>query len=208
MIRVVKKAEVRRAEIIQAARELIQTQGYEKTTTQDVMERLDIAKGTIYHHFESREALFEAVIESVADERIAIMQALLDGTSGNALQKLRQMIQTGNIAPEHDDLLEGLHHSENSGMHTRQLAVGLMKLAPLYASVIQQGCDEGIFGTQHPLECAEFILSATQFLTDMGVHPWQPQDLMRRMMAFPQMIEALLKAPAGSFNFLIEDERQ
>lgn len=33
-----------------------------------------------------------------------------------------------------------------------------MKQAHLYGEVIQQGCDEGVFKTSAPLECAEFTL--------------------------------------------------
>jgi hypothetical protein len=92
-------------------------------------------------------------------------------------------------------------------MHTRLLAVALLKQAPLYAKLIQQGCDEGIFQTESPLECAEFILSAIQFLTDAGIYPWTQADLMRRIQAFPQLVEQLLKAPPGSFQFLIDRKK-
>jgi hypothetical protein len=79
----------------------------------------------------------------------------------------------------------------------------LMRQAPLYAELIRQGCEEGLFQTEHPLECAEFILAGIQFLTDMGIHPWKQEDLIRRLLAFPPMIEALLNAPQGSFQFLL-----
>ena len=87
-------------------------------------------------------------------------------------------------------------------MHSRLFAATLMKQAPLYAEIIQQGCDEGVFKTGAPLECAEFILSAIQFLTDMGIYPWTEEDLRRRTQAFPTLIEQMLQAPPGSFQFL------
>ena len=80
----------------------------------------------------------------------------------------------------------------------------LIKQAPLYAKLIRQGCEEGLFQTEAPLECAEFILSGIQFLTDRGIYPWTQEDLMRRIRAFPKLIEQQLKAPAGSFQFLVE----
>ena len=78
MVRIVKKAEVRRAEIVEAARFLFQTQEYEKVTMQAVMERLGIAKGTIYHHFQSKEELLEAVVENIVAEQIARMHQVVD----------------------------------------------------------------------------------------------------------------------------------
>ena len=87
-------------------------------------------------------------------------------------------------------------------MHIRLLAATLVKQAPLYGKLIQQGCDEGIFQTDSPLTCAEFILSAVQFLTDLGIYPWTQEDLIRRAQAFPKLIEQQLKAPTGSFQFM------
>lgn len=204
MVRVVKKAEVRRAEIVEAARFLFQTQEYEKVTMQEVMERLGIAKGTIYHHFQSKEELLEAVVENIVGEQIARMQQVVNEAEGSALDKLRLLVQTGRTAEGGEEILKTLHHSGNIAMHTRLLAVALIGQAPLYAELIRQGCEAGLFQTEHPLECAEYILSALQFLTDTGVYPWTQEQLIRRAMAFPHLIEAQLKAPQGSFQFLLE----
>jgi AcrR family transcriptional regulator len=204
MVRIVKKAEVRRAEIVQAARHLFQAKEYEKTTMQDVMERLEIAKGTIYHHFQSKEELLEAVVENIVAERVEQMQHRMDEAQGSALDKLRILVQAGNMESENAEILATLHHTGNVAMHTRLLAVALTRQAPLYAKVISQGCAEGLFETEYPLECAEFILSALQFLTDTGIHPWTQEDLLRRAVAFPRLIETQLKAPQGSFQFLFQ----
>jgi AcrR family transcriptional regulator len=203
MVRVVKKAEVRRQEIVAAARQLFQTKDYEKTTMQDVMDRLEIAKGTIYHYFKSKEELLEAVVENIVDEDIKRKQVLIRDLQGNALEKIRALVAMDSMAADNPAVLEHLHQPGNVGMHTHLLAVTLMKEAPLYAEMIRQGCVEGLFQTDAPLECAEFILSALQFLTDKGIYPWAQQDLQRRAQAFPALIEAELKAPRGSFQFML-----
>jgi AcrR family transcriptional regulator len=204
MARIVKKAEIRRQEIVAAARQLFQTKEYEKTTMQDVMDQLGIAKGTIYHYFKSKEELLEAVVENIVEDDIASKQIIVKEISGNALEKIRTLIRAGSMADNNAEILGHLHHPGNLGMHIRQLAVTLMRQAPLYGALIRQGCEEGLFQTEHPLECAEFILTAVQFLTDMGIHPWTQEDLIRRAMAFPPMIESLLKARQGSFQFMLE----
>jgi AcrR family transcriptional regulator len=205
MVRTVKKPEERRQEIIVAAAELFRTKDYEKTTMQNVMDAVGIAKGTIYHYFKSKEDLLEAVIEQSVVEYLAGMQATLDESTGNALDKMRLLIGAGQVEDEESEIIEHLHRPGNVGMHTRQLIVTITGLAPLYAKVIQQGCDEGVFQTEYPLESAELILTGIQFLTDLGIHPWQPEDLMRRVLAFPALLEAQLRAPKGSFDFLIEN---
>ncbi|MCP5507121.1 MAG: TetR/AcrR family transcriptional regulator [Chlamydiales bacterium] len=193
----------RRDEILKVARNLFLTKDYDKTTMVDIMDALKIAKGTIYHYFKSKEALFEAVIEDIVEENIKHMRTLVKNTPKNALEKIQLLVNAGNISQENEKIIERLHKPANDALHSRLLAATLMKQAPLYAEIIQQGCAEGIFRTEAPLECAEFILSAIQFLTDMGIYPWTEEDLKRRMQAFPILIEQLLQAPPGSFQFLV-----
>jgi len=207
MARILKKPAERRLDIVRAARNLFQTQDYEKTSMKDVMEILNIAKGTIYHYFPSKEALLEAVIEDIVDTNIEHMQNLIQNTSGTALEKIQILATAGNISAENEDILDKLHKPGNSAMHSRLLAATLTKQALLYEKLIRQGCDEGIFQTNNTLECAEFILAGVQFLTDMGIYPWSQEDLNRRARAFPQLIEQLLKAPAGSFKFMLKNAK-
>ncbi len=208
MVRTVKKPEERRADIVKAARLLFQTRDYEQTTMQDVMQYLGIAKGTIYYYFKSKEELLEAVINDIVDERIEQMQTILATAGGNALDRLRALITAGNMTDENDEILTQLHHPANYGMHARLLAAALQKQAPLYAALFQQGCDEGLFQTDTPLETAEFILSAVQFLTDEGIYPWTQETLLRRARAIPTLIETQLKAEPGSFQFLFAQTPQ
>jgi AcrR family transcriptional regulator len=195
------KALNRREEIIQVARDLFLTRDYDNTTMVEIMDALEIAKGTIYHYFKSKEALFEAVIEDIVEKSVKQMASLIKDSPKNALEKIELLVNAGNISQENEKILEQLHKPANDALHSRLLAAALMKQAPLYAEIIQQGCDEGVFKTRAPLECAEFILSAIQFLTDVGIYPWSDEDLKRRIQAFPPLIEQLLQAPSGSFQF-------
>jgi len=207
MKRIVKKPDERRKEIIQAARVLFQTKEYDKMTMKDLMNKLNIAKGTIYHYFSSKEDLLEAVVEDLVDEELQRKSRLMKSRQCrelNALEKFRVLVKTDTMAEENEQILENLHHPGNTLMHTRQLGRYLLKLAPVFAAVFQEGCDQGIFKTDHPLECAEFMLAGFQFLTDVGFYPWSKAQLARRMAAFPSLIEAQLNAPEGSFSFLAE----
>ena len=77
MKRTIKKPDERRKEIIQAARELFQAKEYEKTTMKEIMVKLNIAKGTIYHYFSSKEELLEAVVEDLVDEELKRKKKLM-----------------------------------------------------------------------------------------------------------------------------------
>ncbi len=207
MKRIVKKPDVRKKEIIQAARELFQTKEYDKTSMRELMKNLNIAKGTIYHYFPSKEHLLEAVVEDLVDEELQQKKQLMSSSQCrglNALEKIRLLVTSDTLAEDNEQILDNLHHSGNTLMHTRQLGRYLSKLAPIFAAVFEEGCDQGLFKIEHPLESAELILAGIQFLTDVGFYPWSQAELARRMEALPSLIEAQLGAPKGSFNFLAE----
>lgn len=204
MKRVVKKPEERRQEIVMAARRLFQIKEYDKTTMKDIIESVGIAKGTVYHYFKSKKNLLEAVIDDMVAEHIETMQKVVNANEGNALQKIQELIEKRNIPDEQPTILSHLHRPGNEALHVKLLAAALARQAPLYARVIQQGCDEGLFQTENPLECAEFILAAVQFLTDMGIYAWTQEELSRRTQAFPKLIEQQLKAPHASFDFMFQ----
>ena len=208
MTRIVKKADIRREEIISAARVLFQTRDYEKATMQELIETLNIAKGTLYYYFSSKQELLEAVIENIIDEEFEKKEKLLkffsNGGTG-AIEKLKILIEGSDVADENEKILETLHHPENIEMHTKQLGRYIARLAPLWASVLTEGCDEGVFKAEYPLEYAEFILAGIQFLTDPGFYPWSSDQLERRRMAFPFLVETIMGAIEGTFDFLREN---
>ncbi|GAB6097376.1 TetR/AcrR family transcriptional regulator [Desulfatiferula olefinivorans] len=207
MPRIVKKAEDRKKEIVKAARQLFLEKGQKNLTMQGLMTELNIAKGTIYHHFSSKEEILEAIVEDLVDEELEKKQALLSSPQVrglDALEKLKRLVTDDTLAEDNEAILEALHHHENAHMHAKQLGRYLIKLAPVFASVIEEGCKQGLFSTPCPLECAELMLAGVQFLTDQGFYPWEASDLERRMNAFPSLLESLLNAPCGAFDFLKE----
>lgn len=205
MTRLVKSAEVRRQEIISASKGLFLKQGYENTSMENVMAEVKIAKGTIYHYFKCKETLLDAVVEEMVTEYMARVEDSLDGFEGSAMEKLQVLILAGKVSGEDSvNMLENLHLPGNMGMHVRLLGHTLSKLAPLYARIISQGVQEGVFETECPLECAETLLAGIQFITDRGCYPWSESDMERRRIAIPCLMEDLLHAPKKSFAFLLQ----
>ena len=56
------------AAILASARSLFRTRGFEATSIDDIAEGAGVAKGAVYHHFESKEAIFTEVLEAVQAE--------------------------------------------------------------------------------------------------------------------------------------------
>jgi AcrR family transcriptional regulator len=57
-----------RRAVISAARQRFESDGYTGTNLDDVAELAGVTKGAIYHHFPTKQALYEAVVVDLQDE--------------------------------------------------------------------------------------------------------------------------------------------
>jgi AcrR family transcriptional regulator len=57
-----------RDRLIAAGRELFGEHGYEATSIEAILETAGVKRGALYHHFESKQALFDAVLDQVVSE--------------------------------------------------------------------------------------------------------------------------------------------
>ena len=65
------RREATRAAIVKAAKRLFGERGFASTTIDNVATAAHVAKGAVYHHFETKEALFEAVFDEVSEDLVA-----------------------------------------------------------------------------------------------------------------------------------------
>ena len=65
------RREKTRTAIVKAARRIFGECGFAATTMDDVAAGARVAKGAVYHHFPTKEAVFEAVFEQVSLELVA-----------------------------------------------------------------------------------------------------------------------------------------
>jgi len=70
----VEQAEATRTRLLKIANSLFGTKGYEATSIEEVLDKAGVSKGALYHHFPSKEALFEAAVD--ADARAVIAELL------------------------------------------------------------------------------------------------------------------------------------
>src|ERR1700748_3310862 len=61
----VARGEATRGQLISIARRLFAERGYEDTSIEAVLREAGVSRGSLYHHFPGKEALFEAVAEDV-----------------------------------------------------------------------------------------------------------------------------------------------
>jgi AcrR family transcriptional regulator len=61
----VEKGQATRQRLVDIATQLFASAGYEATSIEAVLQAAGISRGALYHHFDTKEALFEAVLDAV-----------------------------------------------------------------------------------------------------------------------------------------------
>jgi AcrR family transcriptional regulator len=84
----VEKGKATRDRLITAGRHLFGERGYEGTSIEAIFEAAGVARGALYHHFATKEALFDAVLDVVVAD---IAEAVADAAREQAdpLESLR-----------------------------------------------------------------------------------------------------------------------
>ena len=200
-MRVYKRFDERFNEILDVSGNLFTTKGYEKTTVNDILDGVGIGKGTFYHYFKSKEDVMDAVITRIANNTKAAAQEIADMSELSAIEKFS--IVFTDRPGKNDDIVEQLHHDDNSAMHTKSLTETIIALTPALTQIIEQGIDEGVFNTPYPKEGFEILFTASQFLFDPGIFKWTPDELLKKVKAYTHILEIVLDTKKGCFDFLL-----
>jgi AcrR family transcriptional regulator len=83
---------VSRADIILAAADVLQRNGYEATTMKDIAAAVKLTAASLYHHFRNKDALLLAVLEAGLELVIGRIEPILASDLPGD-EKLRRMIQ-------------------------------------------------------------------------------------------------------------------
>jgi AcrR family transcriptional regulator len=77
----VERGKATRERLIEAARVLFGERGYDATSIEAVLDSAGVARGALYHHFATKEALFDAVLDRVVAD---IAEAVADAARAAA----------------------------------------------------------------------------------------------------------------------------
>ncbi|MBV9923306.1 MAG: TetR/AcrR family transcriptional regulator [Pseudonocardia sp.] len=91
--RVQRKRGRRIQEILTVAAELFGERGFDAVSLDDVAERLDVTKGSLYHYFASKEELVSAAIQTLGSAWFQRLRDLPAAAEGPAPARLRALIR-------------------------------------------------------------------------------------------------------------------
>jgi AcrR family transcriptional regulator len=83
------RGEATRAQLIMIATRLFAEHGYEGTSIEAVLREAGVSRGSLYHHFAGKEALYEAVVEDV-ETKVGMQTLAAAGDATGPVDALRK----------------------------------------------------------------------------------------------------------------------
>lgn len=203
-MKTVKEGEVRRREILVAARELFVSKGYEQTSVNDILKVVDIAKGTFYYYFSSKEEVLEAIILDIVEEGARRAENVLKDKSVPLVNRIMMaiMAQTPEFEGS-DQIKEEMHKVENTKLERLYLRAMLKRMTPVLEEPVLEGIERDMFHMEYPTECIESILLLGHMMFDCDVFEWKMEDYPKKIKAFLCNVEKMLGTKEGELNVLM-----
>lgn len=202
-MRVVKEAEDRKNEILDAAGELFVQKGFDGTSTADILEKVGIARGTLYYHFKSKEDIMDALIQRMSTQMLSAAGKIAADKSLSVAERIVGVVLSLHVSADNGcgkEMIEHMHSPQNALMHRKTQKVIISGVTPILTEIIREGIEQGLFRTPFPYECMEMTVTyATTVLDDDDTVEMTEESRASRIEAFIFHVERLLGAECGSF---------
>jgi TetR/AcrR family fatty acid metabolism transcriptional regulator len=180
----------RRADVLGAARRLYARKGYQKTAMVEIAHASELAVGTLYHLFPSKEAILRSLLEDRVDELVGRVRAAVDGRD-DVQDQLRRIVETHlAFARDNADILR-LYLSGWIGYDTRtrqrfgdRIDARYERYVAVLTAVFKRGVESGALAPRPPRRLAVTLAGL--------IHAVIRRGLRERRIDFTAEGEALL----------------
>lgn len=183
-----RSSEESKRKILEVAERLFLEKGYDDTSISDIVKGLGgMTKGAIYHHFKSKQDIFENILSTYSSENP------FDKLKGNnGLEKLRDSL--------HKDLTNFKKQSVNyAGVvyfrTPRLIGEQFLSLYEIYIPMVEdlilEGIEDGSIQTEYPREIAELLLIFTNMLIGIQLNRMTCEEAKRKIYFLKDLLESL-----------------
>ena len=203
------------AKILDVSMRLFTEQGYEHTTIQDIVDALGMSKGAIYHHFKSKEDIYDHISDLYYDRQDWFRDpAQFPGKTGrDKINGLLSFLLSDPDKREVDRL--AIHHIvKNPKIALLTLESTFRDAAPYVEGMIRLGMADGSLpGVTHPHEIAEVLMLLTNVWT--GMFPGSREEFAAKLrfcgefldrFGLPVLDEALQADALNYYDQVLQDD--
>lgn len=201
-MRIVKEAEERKEEILDAAEKLFEMKGFDNASTEDILDAVGIARGTLYYHFKSKEEILDGVIQRMTNRLMEDAKEIVRNKELPVLDRLTKAIMALNVESKIGyEVMEQVHRPQNALMHQKMQTTLLTGINPIFTELVEEGIEQGICHTPYPESVVEmtmlYVNTAFDELNMAGISPEQRE---RKIAGFIYNVERLMGMKEGSLQ--------
>ncbi len=183
-----KYPEETRKKILDVAEKLFLEKGYDGTSIQDIVDGLgNMTKGVIYHHFKSKFAILETIMDE-ADE-----QPILEQLRGrNGLEKLQNVLKDSFKSYRRQSIGYAVAVALRSPrILGEQYLQVFQELVPEMKKIVDEGVMDGSIQTEYPEEITELLMLTINLWIGFQLSLLSEEELRRKILFIQQMFNGL-----------------
>ena len=204
-MRSVKVAEERRNEILDAASKLFARKGFEGTSTNDILEEVGIARGTLYYHYKSKEDIMDALVERYNARLLGAAHKIAADKNIPVLERIALVIMALKLDGEGSvEIMKHVHGPKNALMHQKIQKIIIKGVTPILTGIIREGNEQGLFNTPYPYECMEMMVAYTSIVLDDNSTEMSCEEEASRLQAAIFNMERMLGVKEGCFGGILK----
>ncbi len=191
MARPVKKQpEQWKKEILDAAKVLFLSKGYEETAITDIMELAGGAKGMFYRFFQSKEELMHALGDQMFLENNPF-EAVRGRSDLNGLQKIREVLALDRADEEREEINpQAVSILKDPRILAAAVEANRRILTPLWFELIEEGRRDGSIQTEYAKELSE-LLPLVNFWLLPSVFPADAEEIQRKCRFIAEVLSTM-----------------
>ena len=188
-----KDGEERKKDILETARRLFITKGYEKTSVNDIIQEVGIKKGTFYYYFTSKEEMLEEMILEVVKQGAERARAVLKDESIPILMRIVMALQVQTPDMEGADMIHTeMTKPENAKLDQIYLRTMIKELTAVFEEPVREAVRQGVMQTEYPVEAIGTVLLLAQEMLNRPTLTWSEEGEKKKMQVFQYHVQRIL----------------
>ena len=188
--------------ILDVAEKMFIEQGFDQTSIAQILDATQIAKGTLYYYFTSKEEIMDAIIERWIDQSFEQVRIWVERKQLPILERLMGALASLNMQKDGQELLDHLHAPQNALLHEKTNQILLSKVPEILYPLFQEGFQTGEMQTTYPYESIEMMLTYSLQIFNSSFQTLDQAEKNHKIQAFIYLLEKIFQTKEGYFSSL------
>ena len=188
--------------ILDVAEKMFIEQGFDQTSIAQILDATQIAKGTLYYYFTSKEEIMDAIIERWIERSFEQVRIWVEQKQLPILERLMGALASLNMQKDGQELLDHLHAPQNALLHEKTNQILLSKVPEILYPLFQEGFQTGEMQTTYPYETIEMMLTYSLQIFNSSFQTLDQAEKNHKIQAFIYLLEKIFQTKEGYFSSL------